>query len=700
MAFRFGRRWLVRSASLVTGMASLGFDRVTLAAGPDRAVTTDLVTWAPFCDCWGIPQNVGQAIVEKAMAPFFAANPSIRVQYAAPSGDSWVPQALLAGTAPDIFVNSNTTASMSLYFDTNALADLSRYVRRDNVDLTVFPRPAMQVVEFGQQILGLPSYVGVAAMIVNQGALDELGLEYPQDGWTYEQWSNLWRAVGIPKKRFAVNLYISGFSGPWFPSTFLYEGWGGQFIDPVTEAKTDLDSSPDVAAAEWWFPWVQDGLATVGIWPNAQQFNAGNLITAESWMGGGVLQSVILPALSAGVKFDFNLMPSWPVRPATIMDGNYWMMSASAKYPDAAWELLRYIATQPAWPQSMMHATMLPPALKSLTEPYLAMVKAVVPPLRQKNLTPLIAPILNDSAYPNRVFKYENTQAYTVYGQYAQNVVARKQSVTVAYRLAAKQINALEATGPIIAGQRAALQKSAQSEIAKAAASATVYTYPAPARSVSWAGEPPAQAATAVKVSMGGSVTVSGQGGNGIWGTDDGGTFAGSAFQLSRGSFTCRLVSIALPAGGTVAYAGGAGLMARGNLSSSGPFAAVVYLPDQGVFVDARAFDGLGAGWTQGAASMPGGAPAASWQSARKAGANWLSQPLWLRLELGVNSWLASTSLDGQRWTAVAGAQSVLMAGAWVGLFVTSNASGQVLQASFDHLTGFRPDVQVRIGSA
>src|SRR5579875_3655135 len=94
-------------AAGVSGGLSALAPAVSATAAPRRAVAGDVVTFTPFCDCWGIPVDVGNALVEQALQPFYRAHPSVRVQFVPPGGDSWLPQALLGGTAPDVFVNSN-----------------------------------------------------------------------------------------------------------------------------------------------------------------------------------------------------------------------------------------------------------------------------------------------------------------------------------------------------------------------------------------------------------------------------------------------------------------------------------------------------------------------------------------------------------------------------------------------------------------
>lgn len=235
-----------------------------------------MVKWAPFCSCWGGSQAVRSAIVREAMAPFVAKHPGIDLRYAAPSNDSWLPTALLAGAAPDLFSNSETTAGLSVYFNTGGLFDLRPLVQRDNVNLGVFPEQAVALARQGSTLLGLPQYIGTAAMVVNLGVLDALGLSYPESGWTHQEWGRLWQSVAMPGKRFATSIYWNGFEGGSLPA-FYCHGWGGALLDPAGNAA--LSTPPDTAAAEWLLPWVRDGLALHSIWAPPAMWTAGQVVT-------------------------------------------------------------------------------------------------------------------------------------------------------------------------------------------------------------------------------------------------------------------------------------------------------------------------------------------------------------------------------------------------------------------------------------
>lgn len=457
------RRALLRAAALVgagsvvgglVGCGRAAAPAAVAAATPTPVRTRTVLTWAPFSASWGTPYRAGVEIVQLVMEPFVRAHPGIDLRYLPAADDSTMPTQLLAGTAPDVFPNGNATASLSRYFATDAILDLSAYVKRDNVDVaSLYPKAFTAFVTDNRgRLLALPAYVGAGGMIVNQGVLDQLGLTYPDPAWTYAEWNTLWRSAADPaRKRLGTTVTWWGFAGASIPWSYYYQAWGGTLTGTSGHATCVLASAPDVASGEAWAGLILDKIASPMLWPNAGAFAQGGIVTSASWVPAFWFR--ISAEALGGTKFDFYPMPAWPGGPAAPGDANYWMINAASKHPDLAWELLSFVSTQPRYSRDfLMRATLLTPALTSLVGDFVDLVRAVVPPLARKNLQSLVEPLLRDYAYPNEAWAYANVQAYGMYGKQVQQILSAKESVPAAFAAATGQIDALEKEAPVLAG--------------------------------------------------------------------------------------------------------------------------------------------------------------------------------------------------------------------------------------------------------
>jgi hypothetical protein len=263
--------------------------------------------------------------------------------------------------------------------------------------------------------------------------------------------------------------------------------------------------------------------------------------------------------------------------------------------------------------------------------------------------------------------------------------------------LMTRQLNALEAAGPVLQAAESRERAVYLAEVKKAEAAKGAIQFPAPSRS----GLVPARGL--VQVGAGGTYTLTGNGGAGIGGAGDNGVFAAAAATSSLGTFTCRLVSVR-PAKGVAAtdLANGAvvGLMARDNLTPTAASLGVEFVLDRGLNFHERALDGDPLFARNRAGSWPGLLSQAAVQTANAGpSGNLLLKPVWFRLVLDVNKWMPFTSLDGYSWTAAGAPTPVEFAGCWVGLFASSNTAGKALIAVFDNVTGFRPDTFAQLGT-
>ncbi len=446
------RRSLLRAvASVASGSGILGL----AGCGPARPVGASQRLILRFVPMNALGNNLavlGRALWE-VTAPFRQSHPGIELRmsgWAALGGGYVAP--IVAGDAPDIIYD----LTFFPYASQGLIVDLEPYLRQDNVDLNVFSSGATDRLQWNGHLLALPSFVNSCAMVVNQGELDRLGLPYPDPEGDYQAWARTWQASSGEsggRHRYGGGVLF------WFHglADFYFRGWGAHVVDPNDPARCVLDDAAAVACGEFLLGLLLHGAVTTN-----NCCDAGAKLTAGEQVSAVVSASNLpVQVLAALPKWDFYPMPRWPSRPAAFTHVPFYAISASSRYPAAAWELLRWMCIDPAYQRAKLKLVFQPPALKSVWGEYAAVARAVVPQFGGKRLSALQDPVIGNEVYTGPDFRYASDQAYQIIVNMYSAIVAGRIGVKEAFAQAARQVNALETaaaseTPTTLAGLRAA----------------------------------------------------------------------------------------------------------------------------------------------------------------------------------------------------------------------------------------------------
>lgn len=450
------RRRLLGSAAAAAGVVLAGpllaaCSSGAKSGGPTVAVNGTVVVWNPFCSYWALPAKTTLSLVEHALQPFLQKNPSIRLKSAGPMVNTTdTTNAILAGSAPDVFPDNN----ISPYIEGNLLLDLTKFMRQDNVDSSLFATSQMAKFTTAGGVYALPAYVGTTVMLVNQQIVSEAGLSNPEAGWTYQEWTTLFKGTASRKGN-VVRYGTSLFGGAAAP--FLLHGFGASVVDPSDPTKCGLDTPGAVECINWAAGLLNEQVAfsNGGGQAHTQQlFKAGQATAPVLWIQ-------MLPhwvPLLQGMSWDFYQMPLWPVQPATFCNSDFWAISGNTKVPDAAWTLLKEICVGTTYSELLMQAALFPPSLKSLWPNWVEVVKSVAPPLHNKNLDVFSEYVLTDHAYPGLDFKYQNATVQSLIGGVVGQIQSGQVSAQLGLQQVAQRVNAIEtAAGAMTARSGAGL---------------------------------------------------------------------------------------------------------------------------------------------------------------------------------------------------------------------------------------------------
>lgn len=671
-------RWAARAAGALVTARALAAPATVADAAPGRAsgVTTVVLGFGPGGG--GAQARVENGLYTEALRAFEARNPDVRVQLVPGIGSAQLISDVASGSpAPDI----TGQYELEILRSGGVLLDLSPYVHEYNVDFSVWNGVA-QYWRMPDGVWGVPERSNPFGMVANLEILDSLGLKYPPLDWTYTDALRLWRAATTNTTK--GHVYGGGVleqSSNTSPVSAYLHGFGASYTDPADLSRCRLDTPEAIAAGEWFYGAILDRIAEETQSCLGHQWRSQNAV-----MDIGALCA--LPQLATQFrtyKWDFWTQPTFPKGSFYYAGADGWVITNTTRHPEAAFRLLYWLATDPGWIRMRMRATLTAPSVRALFPEFLEVLGQVAPPLRGKNLA--VLQTWNEHIQLDQPFQYNSAQALALIESWSQKILARQVTVAEGFREAARQVNAFEAEAKAASPEQARVRAL----LAHAAKANGPVTFPAPA--LAGMGGALAPAAPGAVTAKGGVYTIVGRG-TGINQATlaDSLTLACAPWTSSEGTFTCRLASIE-SVGGPPATAAKIGLMARADLGSGAPLAAVAVAIDRGVHFYTRVTVG---DYVTDATSGQQGIAGLLQPSSAKA-SNYLVKPVWLRLARQGTRWSASSSFDGRNWLPLSAPYGVEMAGCWVGIWVSVNG-GPPLRCAFDHVS-LTPTASYQLGA-
>lgn len=155
-----------------------------------------------------------------------------------PWGEYWtkLQTALPTGTGPDVFWMNMYAPD---YINAGLLLDLSEDLKSSGFDETKYPAAVLEMYQKDNKLYGVPKDYDGTAIYYNKAIFDEMNVEYPQPGWT---WDDL-----LEKAQALTNESHYGFvsrpDGNSGYQNFVFQN-GGSFMD---ENHMPRVNSPEIA---------------------------------------------------------------------------------------------------------------------------------------------------------------------------------------------------------------------------------------------------------------------------------------------------------------------------------------------------------------------------------------------------------------------------------------------------------------------
>ncbi len=328
------------------------------AAEADEGVVT--LTWG----FWGSAEE--RATHEQVAEAFMAEHPNIRIEYwHFPWSDYFTKlQTLFAAgdptAIPDVFFLWPTPR----YAAEGVLENLDPWIEQSNYDLSDYWPALLESAMWNGSVYGLPRDVSVEVLYYNKDIFDEVGVEYPNESWTWDDFVAAAEQLTVVEPSGRVARYALGMEGG------KWQLWVGQnrgsILDDMRNPSRCTLTEPEAMAGIQFFADLMDrNLAMRSA--NLNQAG-GDAAVFQSGQVAMIIQNAsrVSTFNAAGLNYDVAPVPI-PAdgQRAASAGGAAWVMSAVSDNKEEAWTFLSWLQSTDGGQRIYTEAGEIFPALRS-----------------------------------------------------------------------------------------------------------------------------------------------------------------------------------------------------------------------------------------------------------------------------------------------------------------------------------------------
>ncbi len=321
-------------------------------------------------------------LAQRMLEKFHSLQPNIQVFFTMDPenlGDAMIAD-FQAGTAPDVL--DGCCDFFPEWAQQGYLLDLRPFVEADLDRATIDDWDPAQVQALftrdGKQF-GLPKYHGALGLFYNKDLFDEANVDYPDGTWTHDDYLEAMKRLARDRDDDGRNdVWGSMVDIAWERIQMHVNGWGGHFVDPEDPSRSWMSRPESLAAMEWirarmWDDRVMASFVDIQHLDTRQAFIGQRLAIVED--GSWALKDIL-----EGAPFRIGVapFPAGPVRRVTLATTDGFGIYAGTKYPEAAWELLKFLVSKD-YVRAMAETHLLQPARASLVDEWAETVRRQYP---------------------------------------------------------------------------------------------------------------------------------------------------------------------------------------------------------------------------------------------------------------------------------------------------------------------------------
>jgi multiple sugar transport system substrate-binding protein len=289
---------------------------------------------------------------------FMVANPGIIVNYQPITGD--YAQTMLtnfsAGTVPDIFY---VDVSVFQVWAANAvLLPLDDLMATTSTTKDMFVPSLLDAFTYDGKIMGIPKDFNTLGLFYNTDMFDAANLAYPTDTWTWDDLKSAAKALtNLTDTKNPVYGFCAAADAGRFPA-YVFQN-GGTIMTPDF-SDTNLDSQAAIDAATYYTSFRAEKIGAIpadfGEGWQGTDFGKGQcaMVNEGGWLIPYLAQS--FPNLKYGVA----RLPAGPSGKGNMIFTVSWSISATTKYPDAAWKVVEFLTNEASQTQVLESGLALP----------------------------------------------------------------------------------------------------------------------------------------------------------------------------------------------------------------------------------------------------------------------------------------------------------------------------------------------------
>ncbi len=285
--------------------------------------------------------NVALPVIEE----FEAANPNIKVEFEnIGSSDEYYQKlqtSVAGGVAPDVFYPATHVAYS--FGSKGAITPVDELAASSGVDLAQFDQGILELYQIDGQQMCLPIDTAALVVFYNKEIFDELGVDYPEPGWTWDDFLETAKAVTVDSDSDgSVDVFgVEQFTSYW-PLMVWSQTGHNVFDDQRNPTEFLIDEPESIEAIQW----LADLSVVHGVMPDSvQRADIGDMFAAEK-AAMNVVGHWRVPRYTneSDFAFDFAPLPVGPAGPLNRADGSCFAISSQSEHPEEAWEFVKFLA--------------------------------------------------------------------------------------------------------------------------------------------------------------------------------------------------------------------------------------------------------------------------------------------------------------------------------------------------------------------